>query len=772
MYRRIIRNDFGKSKWITLITMGFVAAAAMLVSLVAMLVVSLSGAIDSLMTQSKTPHFLQMHSGVIDTARMQAFAEQNRNVAEFQVLEFLNVDSAQIVIGGRSLADSVQDNGFSTQSKKFDYLLDLNGKPIQVSDGEVYVPISYIKNGSIQIGDKAVIFGKEFTVAGLLRDSQMNSLLASSKRFLVSDNDYSEIKDFGNKEYLIEFRLKDLSALGAFQTAYTSAGLEANGPTITYSLFKMLNAISDGLMIAVILLVSILVVAVALMCIRFTLLATIEDDYREIGVMKAIGLRVSDIKKIYLAKYAAVAAAGSILGFALSLVFRGRLQENIRLYMGESRNSFVGWFIGILGVLLVFLAIISYVSRVLKRFQKISAVESIRFGTTQEKLAGAQRWRLSRCRRVNTNIFLGIKDVLSRKRLYATMLAVLVISAFIMLVPYNLYNTISSKTFITYMGMGKSDIRFDLQQTSHISEKTAEIAKALKNDGAISRFTVLTTKTFTVRTEGGSEERIKIELGDHSIFPLQYSAGRAPATADEIALSVLNADGLGLTVGDVLTLFAQGKEKKLTVSGMYSDITNGGKTAKAVFTDNSAGTMWSVICAELADKSVAGSKVSEYAEKYAFAKVSGIDEYITQTFGSTIDSVGTAARAAIVVALIITVLVTLLFMKLLVAKNRHSIAILKALGYRNPDLVAQYVTRSVFVLLVGIVIGTLLANTLGESLAGAVISSFGASSFTFVINPLSAYLLYPLMLVCSVLIATIIGTSGVQQIRISEHIKE
>ena len=65
----------------------------------------------------------------------------------------------------------------------------------------------------------------------------------------------------------------------------------------------MMNAISDGMMIAVILLISALVVTIAFMSIRFTLLAKIEDDYREIGVMKAIGLRLSDIKKIYLAKY-------------------------------------------------------------------------------------------------------------------------------------------------------------------------------------------------------------------------------------------------------------------------------------------------------------------------------------------------------------------------------------------------------------------------------------------------------------------------------------
>lgn len=131
---------------------------------------------------------MQMHSGEIDISRLGAFAEQNGNVDEFQVLEFLNIDGAQIIIGKNSLANSVQDNGLCTQSKRFDYLLDLDGKVIKVSPGEIYIPISYMKDGSAKVGEQVVICGKEFTVAGFLRDSQMNSLLASSKRFLVNKN--------------------------------------------------------------------------------------------------------------------------------------------------------------------------------------------------------------------------------------------------------------------------------------------------------------------------------------------------------------------------------------------------------------------------------------------------------------------------------------------------------------------------------------------------------------------------------------------------------
>ncbi|WP_150275953.1 ABC transporter permease [Paenibacillus tepidiphilus] len=775
MYYKIIRNDIAASKLVTLTTTVFVAAAAMLVSLAAILIVNLPGAIDTLMTQAKTPHFMQMHSGDVNTDRLADFARENGNVDQFQVREFLNVESSRILFNGNSLAGSVQDNGLSTQSEAFDYLLGLDGKVIQVSDGEIYVPLAYMKDGTAKIGDKAEIAGQAFTVAGFLRDSQMNSLLASSKRFLVSHQDYAELAHSGSIEYLIEFRLKDLSGLNAFEAEYAAAGLEANGPALTYPLFKMLNAISDGLTAGILLLISVLVVAIAFMCIRFTLLAKIEDDYREIGVMKALGLRVADIKKMYLAKYTAIAAAGCAAGYILSLVFKGMLLENIRLYMGVSSNSSIALPVGIAGVLLVFLAIVAYVNIVLNRFRDISAVEAIRFGTSQQdSSAGTKRFRLSRSRLLNTNIFLGIKDVLARKKLYLTMLAVLVIAAFIIIVPQNLYHTISAPGFSTYLGIGQSDLRLDIQQTDDIAGKTAEIAKAMHSDSAISKYTVLTTKTFRARTPDGLEERLKIELGDHTVFPVHYSQGTAPVLGNELALSALNADELGLQVGDDLTLMLLDKETPatFTVSGIYSDVTNGGKTAKAAFTGGSADIMWSVIYTELADSSLAAAKAAEYGERFAFAKVSDIEEYIAQTFGSTMSSVHRTSQAGLVVALLITVLVTLLFMNMLAVKDRYSIAVLKTCGFTGPDITLQYVARAVFVLVLGIAAGTLLANTLGESLAGLVISRLGAASFEFAVRPLAVYVLVPLMMAGAVLIATLLGTAGAGRIQIAEQLKE
>lgn len=418
--------------------------------------------------------------------------------------------------------------------------------------------------------------------------------------------------------------------------------------------------------------------------------------------------------------------------------------------------------------MLVFFAILAYVSAVLKHLREISPAEAIRFGVRQEKKSCKKHFLLSSNRFYSTDVFLGMKDVLERKRLYATMFFIIMIASFILLVPKNLYNTISSKNFSTYMGIGNCDLRIDIQQTDHIQSKAVKILEKMNKDSDVKKAAVYTTKMF--RTDKG--ENIKVELGDHSIFPIAYSAGRYPMHPEEIALSEMIAEELLKQVGDSITLYIGGEEKTQMVCGIYSDITNGGKTAKAVFKDDTADTMWSILSAELVNPHLAGEKAMEYGSQLPYAKVSSMNEYIEQIFGQTISTIKTASYGALVAALLLTVLVTLLFMKLLIKKDRYSIAVMKAVGFSNQSIRRQYAVRSLFVLIWGVLIGTLLANTLGEKLGGLAISFFGASDFEFIINGVSSYLLCPLLMLCAVLSGTIMGTFGAGQIKVCENIKE
>jgi putative ABC transport system permease protein len=275
-----------------------------------------------------------------------------------------------------------------------------------------------------------------------------------------------------------------------------------------------------------------------------------------------------------------------------------------------------------------------------------------------------------------------------------------------------------------------------------------------------------------MRAGDGSTQKIRVGLGDHISYPISYSLGAAPRTGSEIAISRLYAEDLEKTVGDDIILMIDNTEKKLTICGVYSDITGGGRTAQAAFETN-AGDVLSVNIAVTYRRGADADAVTERLRaQFPFAKIYSVAENLAQTFGPMINAIKLASYTAIGVTVLLTVLVTALFMKMLVAKDRYPIAILKSLGFTGGDISWQYITRSAIVLVLGVVIGTILANTLGEYAGVAIISAFGASTFTFVVNPWFAYLLSPLLIATCVYAATLLGTADIRPLRISDHIKE
>lgn len=775
MYSKLIKNDIIRSKLITVTITAFILVSAMLTSLAAALAVNLSGAIDNLLIEAKSLHFMQMHTGNVDMEELQDFAETHNSVEEYQVLEFLNLDAMDIIIEDDSLAGSLQDNGLSMQGEKFDFLLNLNGEVIHPDDGEIYVPIYYMKESDVRIGDPITIHGVSFTVAGFLRDSTMNPALISSKRFLVSPADFEKVRMFGSLEYLIEFRLQENVSISDFETDYLSADLPANGPPpLTFTQVKMINGITDGIMIAILALIVILVTIVAFLCIRFTLMAKIEEDFKEIGVLKVVGLRISQIKKLYLAKYGVIAGVACVLGFLASVPLQEPFMQNIRLYMGESNAKIPALLCGLAGAAVIYGVVVIYVNVILRRFRKISAAQAVRLGASVEKSASSRIFKFSHNRLFSRNIFLGIKDVISRKKLYVTMLMVLIISSFIMIVPQNIYNTISSKTFITYLGSGICDMNIGVTRTltDDVQGKAAEIADMLAADENVEKYASYTNMMFEMKAADGTIQRMRVSMGDHSAFPLSYSKGKAPESESEIAISTLNADDLEKTIGDNITLIVGGEEKHLTVCGIYSDVTNGGRTAKAALNAADGEVLGIGFEVLFRDGSDAKALITQYRSALSFAKITGIEENIEQMLGPMLSAIQKSSFAAIAATVLLTLLVTLLFMKMLVVKDRYSIAIMKSIGFTGRDIRRQYMTRSVIVLALGVVIGTILANTLGEYVGVAVVSSFGAATFNFVVNPWFAYILSPLLIAACVMITTLLGIADIGTLKISEYIKE
>ncbi|SCC32824.1 ABC transporter, permease protein [Bacillus thuringiensis] len=497
---------------------------------------------------------------------------------------------------------------------------------------------------------------------------------------------------------------------------------------------------------------------IAILCIRFTIMTSMEEDYREIGVMKAIGITSKEIQRLYVTKYVVIAASGCICGYILSLFVTKIFTANISLYMGTANTSVLHFIVTLIVTTLLFLAVILFCRIILRNFRRITAIDALQSRDNLGKGKVKSSFSLSQTKIINVNIFIGIQDVVKRFKLYRVLSIVLIIAVFIIVVPVNFLYTIQSPKFVNYMGTGKSDIRIDIQQSENIEKRFKDVISYIRNDEEVEKYATFVTSTFKIVNADGTHENLNVEMGDFTKFPLDYIQGMASKNEDEIALSYMNANELKKNVGDEIVLFVEGKEKALTISGIYQDVTNGGKTAKASFSYNSENILWYVVNVDMKPTVNLQEKVKEYKHNFSFAKITDTDDYLTQTLGETIKQLRLVTQVAILIAILISVLITAMFFKMLLAKDSSQILIMKSIGFSNKDIRIQYITRSIVIVLIGIVIGTLLAATFGEMLVSWLGSFMGAAHIKFAVNPIVSYVICPAILFISVT-ATILFSS-------------
>ncbi|MBP5413979.1 MAG: ABC transporter permease [Lachnospiraceae bacterium] len=743
MFKRLIINDFGKNRLITIFTCIFMAVTAMLLGLSIFLFARLYSSIDMLMTAAETPHFLQMHTGQIDKEKIAGFAEKREDVEKMQILTFLNLQNSQISIGDISFETNMQDNGLCVQSECFDYLLDAKNDVISVNSGEVYVPVAYRNEYDIKTGDIFRIGNEKLTVAGFLRDSQMNSMMASSKRFLVSESDYERLRYLGSEEYLIEFRLKEGSDISAFDSAYKDMGLYDNGPTITYPLIKLMNALSDGIMILVILLVSIVVLIISILCIRYILLTELEKDMKQIGMMKAVGISRKDIGYLYISKYMILSVIGCITGMIFALIIAGKLAEGIRDLYGEPKNALYVYILMLTGSFAGQAVILLSVRQSLSKTRKLSAVAALA-GATERK---------------------------GKKNMWHTASVIVAASVFMILVPLGMKNTMAAPDFVTYMGIGNSHIRADIRQND-IKSQTDRFIDAIKKDERVDRYSLMQTSSYKVRLENGNTYNLMIENGDHGAFPVNYSEGAAPKNENEIALSILNAEEMDLGIGDKISVFMEkdgtASEYKCVICGIYSDITNGGKSAKACLKDDTTPIMWSIIYISLKDEGLAGAWVNEYKDISEGLKIVRIREYLEGMYGTTIRNISNASFMTVTLSGVIIMVVIMLLMRLIIWKERSESSLKKALGLRTLKICTDYLKKLAVYVISGIFLGVLTGVLLGQRLAGTLLGMMGAQGFKFVIDPLSTFIYVPVFIALSAFVAAFVSLREIKRISASE----
>ncbi|MEO6866695.1 MAG: ABC transporter permease, partial [Gaiellales bacterium] len=333
VYVRYARNDLTKNKGVNVALLVVLVLGAFLMATGAMVMERSVGSVNALFDEAKPPHFLQMHTGEYDEAALATFADDHPEITSWLIEDMLGFDGAAIswqrpaTDESGDLSASLIDNLVVTQNDDFDFLIDSAGTIPQPAAGEVYLPVAYQQEFELQAGDELAIRtaagSHKLTIKGFVRDSQMASSLSSATRLLVSPADFTALASAGggDPEIIVEYRLTDPALASKLQTAYeANEALPKNGQAVTYRMIRLVNAFSDGLVAVALVFVSGLLMLIALLSLRFVIRGTLEDEVREIGVMKAIGLPDKAITGLYLSKYRIMTLLACVIGGALALI--------------------------------------------------------------------------------------------------------------------------------------------------------------------------------------------------------------------------------------------------------------------------------------------------------------------------------------------------------------------------------------------------------------------------------------------------------------------
>jgi putative ABC transport system permease protein len=546
-------------------------------------------------------------------------------------------------------------------------------------------------------------------------------------------------------------------------------GMPSNGVGVTGSLLAMLNNLSYGLVAFIIIAISILLIMIAVLCLSYIIRATMAEENYTIGEMKAIGFPGKAIEKLYQMKYRLLVLAAGVIGYVAAIPFGDFFSSSVVMYCGYGNEVWMKWVFPFIGVVLLSLIVMSGCRRIIRKNLKSTVVQLMR---GEEKIKKEGHYSLPSTGIKYRNLSIALGELKCKWKEYTLIFLVFVFSSFLILLPMNMKNTVENPSFITYMGVGESDIRIDIQYSEKLSEQRDTAISYLEKDSQIEKYSFYRNGYVQLQNGAGEWEYIRVQNGDESVFPLEYLEGSAPDDSREMALSYLNASELGKVVGDSLRVTYQGEELLFTVSGIYQDITYGGKTAKAAidFDDNDVEVY--IIYLDVTDGVNIAEKTQELRNILTDSKITPISEFVSQTLGGITDNMSLVEGAAIAISLLLIILITVMILQLITAREHSAIAVKKAIGFSNRDIRIQFGIRILMIQFVAILTGTLLANSLGEAVFGWMLSSMGASKIKMLVEPFTAYMLYPTAQLLVVFITVIVGSKVVRNYHIRDQIRE
>lgn len=778
MYLRILKRDLKRKKTMNVILLIFIILAATFIASSVNNMLSISNAMDYYLEKAEMPDYWFSTADKKAVDEFKRFAKEENY--EYRCMELVQVVPTDIRIGGKDFdyTNTCVLSSLKNSTKVFDKE---NSELTKVNDGEIYVSAQmyYSDKYGFREGEKIEIASngrtKVFTLKGYMKDAAFGPSTSGMTRMLISESDYEYFVSVPQRIwYSVNVYTDDVGYMNKYNKLGLNTTLSVDRAGIE-SMYTM-----DMITAAVTLIVSICLILISMVILRFTIQFTLSQEFREIGVMKAIGIDNRKIRGLYIVKYLAISLIGSTIGLVCSVPF-GKLlirdaQHNIIIPDGENFfiNVICAFSVGAVTVLFCY-----FCARKIKGF---TPVDAIRNGENGKRYSRKGIVHLNRIG-IAPVPFMAVNDILSGIKRFITMIVIFLLGILLIIIPLNTINTLQSDNLLTWFNMAKCDhiisqeLLFGATDNKEEMEKEmSEVKQKLqKKDIQAEVFREAVFRMCISHKDKRMSSLAFQGVGDVTCEQYEYIRGTAPERKGEVAISHIVADRIGADIGDDVEINVGDKIKRYTVTAINQSMNQMGEGIRFYQEEeldysHIAGNFGMQLrYMDSPGKSELSRRKELLKEFSSKGKVCETGEYINLMIGEGISNqIESIKWMILLVILCINILVTVLMVKSFITKEKGEIAMLKVLGFRNSALVAWQTLRIGIVLFLSIVVGTLLSTPLSKATVEPVFQSMGAQSIKFEIRPLEVYVIYPLIVLIVTVLAGMIAALQVRKIPASE----
>ncbi|MDF2822439.1 MAG: transporter permease protein [Clostridiales bacterium] len=785
MYFRMLKKDLRRKKTMNIILLIFIILAGTFISSSVNIVASIRTAMEDYFEKAELDDFLVMTiKEEKNDAAITEFLNEQSDVEKWDVDENLIFVSDDIKLPGNVDFEMTSMGFVSSFNIKHQKFFDSHNNEIkQMKDGEIYLPIALMEENNLKGGDMITVvngdFSLDFTIVDNCKDALLGSTLMGAKRVIINDRDYMKLKEGTDFGYGNIYSIKT-SNLDTLKNDFNKMGFDLM-VACDQDLISM-TYVMDMVMAGILLVVSICLIIISLVILRFTIVFTLNEEFREIGVMKAVGIKARRIRGLYILKYFVISVLGSLIGFFTSIpfadIFLKQVSKNIIL-TDESRGLLINFIcsIFIIGIILLF----AYTCT--RLINKFSPIDAIRSGSNGERFKRKGFLRLSKIK-MPTVLYMALNDILSGPKKFGVLIITFTIGIILVIVPINTINTLKGDKLVAWFGMAESDAYLvnEEQQMKLITEG---------NRGYIEDYLEGMESTLleqgidaSVSTEIGSNYKISYQDKSCLSVALQgigitanqyaYTEGHPPLYENEIALTNNTADKIGAKIGDTVQIKIEENEKAFIVTAFYQSMNSMGEGIR--FSEKTEIDYTNII-SNFAIQVTYNDNPSNEVKKERFEELKIIlndfevltgGEYITNMMGDIASQLEEMKQIIVTVIIIINMLVVVLMMKTFLIKEKGEIGMLKSIGFKDAAIIQWQVLRIGIVLLISTVLGALLSNPIAQISSGKIFEMMGATYIKFEVRPLEVYVVYPLIIFIMTLTACAITTLQIRKISAQE----